>query len=465
VTKSGDIIKQVLMGRFVILGASVTLAALSGELWRMEYLESTELRLPIVAMPSVVVLFVYWAVISILLSAFNLTDQTRAHPSPKGSLGAMSTLSLLVLFAITSIGCTTAPVNQFATYKDTFSSARSSGEHVLIDYAATKTRKEQRDTMIAAKRAKVDDAPRSPPRRTYVAQGAGAGGGVNEVAVYMKAWEVIARYNDFLTAIIEGKETGEIEAAYQGFKVVSANLPEKLAKGVSKALGPWQSVVDLAVEAAAAEARRQRFIAKVKEGAPVVAAMFKILRDDVPNFAGLELAVNDIDRAELMYKVRATRLRIKTLLDTYDYADRQAAMDSVKERLLKVPGYADDNPSDFTKEDGLAPKSTPPAGTVIAAGEVAPERIALNGALKDIEQAQSDLLALQADLDARLDVLGAYDRLLAQVEDAVRNLALAAQYATANSKAASLPDPEILRRAIIEIRKLIELRDTNRRAA
>jgi len=30
----------------------VTLAALSGELWRMEYLESTELRLPIVAMPS-----------------------------------------------------------------------------------------------------------------------------------------------------------------------------------------------------------------------------------------------------------------------------------------------------------------------------------------------------------------------------------------------------------------------------
>lgn len=59
---------------------------------------------------------------------------------------------------------------------------------------------------------------------------------VDEVAEFMAGWDAVAAYNDFVAAIIEGKEESEVQALYGGYQSIVASLPQKTA--AAKATGP-----------------------------------------------------------------------------------------------------------------------------------------------------------------------------------------------------------------------------------
>jgi len=173
-------------------------------------------------------------------------------------------VALLLVAAIVAAGCTTIPGTEFATYKDTFAEARCAGETVVLDDAVAVSQFEE----IKAKRAAakpVREKRGEPFNPNAVSRNLAA---VDQVLVRMKAWDVVARYNDPLTALAEGKSAEELAAAVDGLSASLDAFPLKAiaasAGEVSAYLAPLRA---LALEAAKEHSRRQ-FIDAVGKGAP-----------------------------------------------------------------------------------------------------------------------------------------------------------------------------------------------------
>ena len=64
---------------------------------------ATEISLPVLAMGGVVLLLVTLALVSVAFALFDLSDRTQALALPEGSIHAVVSLSLIVLFAILSV--------------------------------------------------------------------------------------------------------------------------------------------------------------------------------------------------------------------------------------------------------------------------------------------------------------------------------------------------------------------------
>ena len=110
--------------------------------------------------------------------------------------------------------CATIPTKEFASYKDAFKSARDSSEQVLVDYAAAKKEED-----INKADAAVKELPRDIIRPTNfdpVQVASDDFKSVDAIEVRMKAWDVVARYNDALTLLAEGKSVQEVAAATEG---------------------------------------------------------------------------------------------------------------------------------------------------------------------------------------------------------------------------------------------------------
>ena len=124
-------------------------------------------------------------------------------PRPAWLRGSVVALLLAALTA----ACTTIPQREFATYKDTFAKARTAGETVVLDYGVAVAQFEEIKARRAAakpeqRRRGAPFDPGAPRRRSPLP--------VDHVLVRMQAWDVVARYNDLLTALAEGKPADEL---------------------------------------------------------------------------------------------------------------------------------------------------------------------------------------------------------------------------------------------------------------
>jgi hypothetical protein len=88
----------IILGVLVIGGALFFLGQ-----WMTGSAVSPEVRLPLLAIAGVVVLLVTLALVAVSFAALRLTDATQALALPEGSVRAVLALSLVVLFAITTI--------------------------------------------------------------------------------------------------------------------------------------------------------------------------------------------------------------------------------------------------------------------------------------------------------------------------------------------------------------------------
>lgn len=118
---------------------------------------------------------------------------------------------IFVLASIsTIISCTTVPTKEFATYKEAFSQARSAGEEVLFDYAAAVKEYEKEKAIKAKEKQSSKKSEETPgkikrPRIYDPVAAASPAAEIDHIAVRMKAWDTVARYNDVLTGLAEGK--------------------------------------------------------------------------------------------------------------------------------------------------------------------------------------------------------------------------------------------------------------------
>ena len=104
---------------------------------------------------------------------------------------------------------------------------------------------------------------------------------MDRVVVRMKAWDVVARYNDLLTALAEGRAADELAGAVDGLSSSLGSFPiAAVAVAWTEVSGYLAPLKPLALEAVRERSRRD-FIAAVGKGGPLIADKFlKLLRED-----------------------------------------------------------------------------------------------------------------------------------------------------------------------------------------
>jgi len=114
------------------------------------------------------------------------------------------------------VACTSVPIREFTSYRQVFADARAAGEQVLFDYSAAVKEYDLARKQLAGEPAESrasltaeNDLP--PDAGSPPAEGNAAD--LADVAVRIRAWDVVQRYNDFLLDLAEGKSAAQVSAA------------------------------------------------------------------------------------------------------------------------------------------------------------------------------------------------------------------------------------------------------------
>lgn len=345
------------------------------------------------------------------------------------------TVCALLLAALVA-GCTTIPQKEFASYKDTFTKARAAGETVVLDYGVAVAQFEE----IKAQRAAAKPAPKKRGAPFDPGAEAKKSGPVDHVLVRMQAWDVVARYNDLLTALAEGKPADELAGAVDGLSASLNNFPLKaIAASAAEVSGYLAPLKALALEAAREHSRRQ-FVEAVARGAPLINDKFiALLREDAADFYRVRAGLNDIEIAALAEAANATGVRMAELAASFQASrDADAALAAFNADVEKLPVLT-----------GGVRLVTPVKSATRATVPLTPEAKAQIASLSQDGRTQLAKVAAKDDeLNAYRQVLIAYLALLSELERSLRSLQVAAEQAQPG-----IPSAADLERAVILLRE------------
>jgi len=265
----------------------------------------------------------------------------------------------LVSVALTLLACTSVPIREFTSYRQVFSDARAAGEQVLFDYSAAVKEYELARKQLAgepaenrASLAAENDRPSDAGSRQAEANAAD----LADVAVRIRAWDVVQRYNDVLLSLAEGKSAAQVSAAVNGLMQSLATFPLEDIAAAAGSLSPYIGVLKEVLALAEYERSRRKFVAAVKEGTPIIGipiretmqpknkAAFRpflnLLQDDAKTFYNVRKGLNDLAYDRIVDNAADLRRQYRALISAYKpNAELEALTTAVNEqlKLLDLP--------------------------------------------------------------------------------------------------------------------------------
>lgn len=192
--------------------------------------------------------------------------------------------------------CTAVPTQQFSTYKETFAKAQAAGEEVLIDHAAARTKVvELSASRQAARPAETERLTKVP--QVSVSEAVKA---TDDVAVRMRAWNVVGRFNDAITALAEGRSAAEVPTAADGVLQSLNAFPIDGVKDLGADLVPFAGAIKGLLAAAEREISKQAFLHALTNYGPVIRNNFiGLLRRDIDEFYRVRFGLNDLEYRQI----------------------------------------------------------------------------------------------------------------------------------------------------------------------
>jgi hypothetical protein len=227
-------------------------------------------------------------------------------------------------------GCTTVPAKDFAAYKEAFGAARSAGEEVLLDYSAAL---EQRDRLAAeVSAAELQDEAASLKRdveelreeresadrfRFTVQQFVAAESAEDDVAVRMRAWQVVEAYNDALTALAEGRPASEVGSAVDGLLQAIGSLPIDAVQAALKTFAPFAPDVKQVLALVQKEMAARRFARAVRAASPLIKGFLRLLLSDADNFYNVRFGLYEREYNARYASARILQKNLSVLLVSF----------------------------------------------------------------------------------------------------------------------------------------------------
>jgi len=348
-------------------------------------------------------------------------------------------LAAALLFTLLG-ACTTLPTQEFAAYKDAFAKARMAGEEVLVDHAALRAQRAELETR-ASLAAGAKPPPRVVPFKPEEIMLAGQA--VDHVAVRFRAWEVVARYNEALTRLAEGKSSQDVVSAVDGLVQSLSDFPLDEIQGLATSIAPLRIIIAEAER----ERSRQEFLEVLAKGSPLIKDHFiKLLRDDTGDFRNLKLGLNTLQYNPLLRQVGREVRRCETLANAHAQTEPMTGLrNGINAALMRLP-------------TDQAERSPVPAMTYTAAKETVPFTPFAQNALQQckdgVDDAVERALAKHAEMVAYDEVLKAYLVLLSKVAGSLTAVEEAARKSTPSAP----PSRELLGAFITLRQTLLSLR-------
>jgi hypothetical protein len=334
--------------------------------------------------------------------------------------------------------CTTLPTQEFTSYKETFAKARQAGEEVLVEHAATRAQFSELDAKIKAQRG-TQPPPRFVPFKP--AEIIIAGSNVDHVAKRFQAWEVVARYNEALTALAEGKTSQQVAAAFGGLAESLADFPLDAIQDLAGSIAPFLAPLKVIVAAAEQERSKQEFLGLVQRGSPLIREKFiKFLIDDTEELRNARFGLNTLQYNPLLRQAGDTARRCETLANAHAASTESTAL------------IGEINASLRTLPLNLAGQSPVPA-VVSTPGALAYTPLvhaALLECRDSVRSAVAATVAKDGELTAYDAMLKAYLVLLSNVSASVARL----EHAAASNRPTAPPTRELLG-AFITLRQTV----------
>ncbi len=220
-------------------------------------------------------------------------------------------LSVFVfLVTILAGACAPIPKAEFTAYREAFGEARSASEILLVDYAAKSAAADQLEGVADEDN---DDAGLFDPETIAVI------GNVNSVIQSrIEAWNTIARYNDVLLALAEGKSVDEVASGFSkltaGIKTVASSFGAAVP-GLSIA----GDIVSKFLELAEKARLREEFATAIKAGEPIIGMIItEVLIKDTRVFDGTREILADEETHNALSELLKTGRAMARLAAEHD---------------------------------------------------------------------------------------------------------------------------------------------------
>lgn len=339
-------------------------------------------------------------------------------------------------------GCPSIPQKELKAYRDAFDQARTGSQEVIMDYGAAKAEVDKRVAARAA--AKAKPVPAAPPPlfpasyKPAVTSAATKGDGVSE---RIRALEVIARYNQVLADLAEGKSVEQVQSGAQQL-VGALQGAVNLAPGV----GPLVSDLAGAIEKART---RAEFAEAVRKGEQSVNKIFDFLMEEIPKYYEIrvDLTIGDLSAIEDRIDGRLEALK-KTAESVRPGMgiDLSKYQDQINGKLGKLVGM-----NRTAKLTAGQPKTGEPAAT---ASQTALTEGFISKAVIEFDDDTSDYLATAGKLNTYMGLLQKYERLLDSTKKAMSALRIAVD----SPQDVSQQFEDVLQTSILLRRDFINLR-------
>ena len=322
-------------------------------------------------------------------------------------------------------GCTTVPTEQFEAYKRAFDDVRASGEEVLLDYGVAKS-----DYKRRKQEAENGDGQLNAPNRMSFDINAitETGSPPDDVVERMYAWNVLAQYNETLSAVARGNSRQEISATVDGLTETLRKFPIKEISEAGAGLAPCASVVTAALEIMEREIAARRFNESIQAVYPAINEFLCLLERDAQSFYNIRLGLRNLDHGLIEDQIVENTAAFQALLGSLNIpappgedeaGEDEAGEDEAADRIHPVIKQVNDTLAGIPDwpSDGMLVLSQSGNGEYT---ELAHSQFVEMAS--EIERLAGEAKAVDDELIAFRDVLIQYVKLTTQMRRALKEL-------------------------------------------
>lgn len=251
---------------------------------------------------------------------FAVPTQESSRKGHGGQSFRMKWLACCVAAGVVQ-GCAQIPLKEFQSYQQAFDETQSVAKEVLADYA------DARDSFSKAppSGAGRDGDPTAATNKVvlpYPTQfapplSAATASKPDDLAVRIQALETVARYNDILSALAEGKSVAQVKASANGFAGSLERLQSVIGNPsfgkLTAGLGSYLPLVNTVLGIIENARTRAQFIEATRRGEPLVRQILDIFIEDTRDFYGVRYTLIDTQVARLKVAIRDNGETMQTL--------------------------------------------------------------------------------------------------------------------------------------------------------
>ncbi|MCK4493303.1 MAG: hypothetical protein KAU26_04560, partial [Methylococcales bacterium] len=232
---------------------------------------------------------------------------------------------LLILLILGLNACAVVPEREFSNYRYVFKQVRDVGEKVIIDYALAKKEQAQ---------LKKNNSLQAPRKNSFNSQQLTISNlPVQDVAVRLRAWDVMASYNEALTQLIAGQTLkSKDQSVLNKLLHFSVDSFRETASGLS----PIAAALDAIVTEVEKGFKRHHIVTSIKNISEIISAQLIVgMKKDSELFYKVRYSINNYHYQKLRVNIsRHIGIFIK-LANEIDPLEQQKTVNPLVETLNK----------------------------------------------------------------------------------------------------------------------------------